>query len=294
MKRKIQTSKSAAPILLLGNGVNRLQNGASWEAALEKLAVDLGCNKNIVAPCVPPTLTFERIVAESKKSELEVKRKLSGLLDGWSFSETHARLSHLFEEIITTNYDQGLELSLDGADRCADTIRETRYCLFRAYEASGKRVWHIHGDILRPNTIVIGHDHYAGQLQKIRNYMGAGVTTTEGLLSFKTFRENGLRDPKSWLDLFFTRDVHIVGLGLDYSEIDIWWLIVHKNSMLRKSENNSVSGTVTYWILKDERRLDKDTERKLELLASLGVCVKTISARTHLAAYKTFIRRFSK
>ena len=31
--------------------------------------------------------------------------------------------------------------------------------------------------------------------------------------------------PKSWIDYFLIGDIHIVGLGLDISEMDLWWLI---------------------------------------------------------------------
>lgn len=36
----------------------------------------------------------------------------------------------------------------------------------------------------------------------------------------------GKRESKHiWPELFFTSDIAIVGLGLDYSEIDLWWLL---------------------------------------------------------------------
>ena len=30
---------------------------------------------------------------------------------------------------------------------------------------------------------------------------------------------------KTWMDTFFFSDVHIIGLGLDFQEIDLWWLL---------------------------------------------------------------------
>lgn len=28
-----------------------------------------------------------------------------------------------------------------------------------------------------------------------------------------------------WVDIFFTGNLHIIGFSLDYSEIDIWWVL---------------------------------------------------------------------
>ena len=32
----------------------------------------------------------------------------------------------------------------------------------------------------------------------------------------------------SWLDVFLRDDIHIVGLGLDCTEIDLWWAVTYK------------------------------------------------------------------
>ncbi|KIC84482.1 hypothetical protein RR51_00920 [Pseudomonas sp. C5pp] len=52
---------------------------------------------------------------------------------------------------------------------------ESRYSLFRRYQAGTKDVWHVHGDSAKPSSMVLGYDQYAGSLQKIRNYVTEGV-----------------------------------------------------------------------------------------------------------------------
>ena len=37
-----------------------------------------------------------------------------------------------------------------------------------------------------------------------------------------------LPEKKSWIDLFFTHDIYIVGLKLDTNEIDLWWLLTYR------------------------------------------------------------------
>lgn len=82
--------------------------------------------------------------------------------------------------------------------------------------------------------MVLGYDQYAGSLQKIRNYVTEGVKikTLNHRLSFPV--KNGViefendRRFYSWVDHFLRDHLHIVGLGMDFTEIDIWWLLLHK------------------------------------------------------------------
>ena len=51
-----------------------------------------------------------------------------------------------------------------------------------------------------------------------------------------------LRNPKystnTWAEKLFTDDVNIVGLGLTQSEIDIWWLITYRATLLYANRFN--------------------------------------------------------
>lgn len=67
---------------------------------------------------------------------------------------------------------------------------------------------------------------------------------------------------RSWLDSFILGDVYILGFGMDFSELDIWWLLN------RKKRENAIHGQVFYY----EPGGD-DFSEKAELLKLLGVKV---------------------
>ena len=53
----------------------------------------------------------------------------------------------------------------------------------------------------------------------------------------------------SWAKIFFTDDIHIVGLGLTQSEIDIWWLITYRAFLYysnRFDARRLISNTIIY------------------------------------------------
>jgi hypothetical protein len=67
----------------------------------------------------------------------------------------------------------------------------------------------------------------------------------------------------SWIDLFFSTNVHIIGLSLDYSETDLWWLL---NKRARFSADSLVSNKVYFYT-------NQITNEKADLLKSFNVIV---------------------
>ena len=74
----------------------------------------------------------------------------------------------------------------------------------------------------------------------------------------------------SWVDLFVMNDVYIPGLSLDYTEIDLWWLLIFKERL--KNESRFHSGKTMYYYFYPHI-LDKKEEAKLSLLESFGINV---------------------
>lgn len=278
------------PILLLGNGINRATNGHGWEELIKNLAKKIGIDPKVISREVPLNLLFERFVIESNKSEFEIKQKVAEVLNPVRPNELHAKIGAIFDDVLTTNYDLSTEIALDIDLRPTDTFKESRYSLFRCYgKGSSKCVWHIHGDIHRSNSLTLGHDHYSGQLQKLRNFMGGGVDVGGQRISFREIeRHNTIA---SWVSLFFCRDVHIVGLGMDYSEIDLWWLLVHK---VRAGNINRYVGKIVYWDIRDEKPKTKMENSMLKLLNGFGVKVQEVSGRTYLDAYHSAVLKLRK
>jgi hypothetical protein len=86
-----------------------------------------------------------------------------------------------------------------------------------------KKVWHIHGDAATPDSVIMGHYYYGKLLREIQLRIKIFMPFCKGCMN------NGVdSESKSWVDLFLTKDVYIVGFGFDFSEMDLWWLAACK------------------------------------------------------------------
>ena len=234
--------------LILGNGINRVAMQRGWSELLRELAIKFNGEDLIAYLEVKPLSMFiEELCARStlpfRKAEHIIKVEFAGLLKQIQPVGAHERICRLFNVIMTTNYDFTIEEALAGPMHFPSFLApESRYSLFRRHIADKKEIWHIHGDVGRPGSMLLGFDHYAGNLQKIRNYVtdsvevkGApwgrvGSPVKGGNLEFT---EN--RTIYSWIDYFLRDHLHIVGLGLDFTEIDLWWLLLHKRRRLHQT-----------------------------------------------------------
>ena len=124
----------------------------------------------------------------------------------------------------------------------------TRKVYSKTYSEGKKHtvtLWKIHGDASRDDgkSIILGFDQYCGQLTKLLEYLKGHYssddnTTTQGHPSGLRYAEcttpmlkkieNDTYDGISWAELFFTSNVYIAGFGMDYAEIDLWWLINYR------------------------------------------------------------------
>jgi hypothetical protein len=175
------------------------------------------------------------------------------------------------QHIMTTNYDQATVSSFLSSLEVENNapIKETRYSLFRRYEANGRVVWPIHGSQQVLNSIMLGYEHYCGYLEQMRRYVTRGVrykgTSAKSLVKSLSWDYNLVR---SWLDFFFTRRVIILGFNLDLHELHLWWLLTYRAR--RKKEGKSfVSGEIYFLsrqLIQDKARKDSDYQRRMETL----------------------------
>src|SRR5690606_31986714 len=130
-----------------------------------------------------------------------------------------------------------------------------------------KTYWHIHGDCNNPSSINLGYEHYCGQLQKMRDYVVNGTNYTSETVYkeplIKRLSQQKKLNLQSWIDLFFTTDILILGLSLDIVEIVIWWVLIYRarNKFYRKS--NFISNKLLYYTTKKWYNISKD---KMQLL----------------------------
>lgn len=273
--------------LFYGNGLNRLNsNNISWEDILNKI----GNISPQYLDELPNTLIYEGIILNEWKkdkdileNEFLIKDKIATLLKTIESNNIYEMMYDLnIQHYITTNYDYAFIDEIIKRDDINLPIHEYStedvYSIRRLKRISNKKelkknIWQIHGEIRKPATIMLGLDQYCGYIGKIDSYLkGRYSYKKEGKESIEVsieekFSQNAFNN-SSWIELFFTTNIHIVGFSMDFAETDIWWLI---NQRARKKKSNSLKKYIQNKIyFYCDNSIDQS---KKELLESLDVTV---------------------
>ncbi len=274
--------------LFLGNDVHSVSGGYSWQKLIEDLIEFVEAEDSITPTKSHFPLLYEEIRAYSvnggKQTESAIKEFIALKVKGLEGNDIHERLLKLpFEHYLTTNYDFALEkkANLEVKKLVNDgKVGEKRYSLFRNYKFKSKRLWHIHGEAKSAQTIALGFEQYSGYLQQMRNYVVSG---TRG--SYKNFKKaalierlgKGEREINSWVDLFFLRDIHVVGFSYDLAEIHLWWLLTFRARRGREfwDKKLKLKNRIIYYV---PSYYDLESDTKIRFLRSLDVEVCKIDA----------------
>ena len=263
-------------VLLLGNGINRIDNDYSWTQLMFDLLDFVVLRGEIELGDKPFPLLYEEIYLrwshQKDLHEAAIKKEIAGLMKNIKSNGLHRRAMKLnVDEIMTTNYDYNLEAVTAEGPRGAkreDLVKSSKYPLTRKKIAGGKKIWHIHGEGYAPGTIMLGYEQYAGYLQTIRNYMITGLKFKH--VSFaplnKRLRENDT-EILTWVDHFFMSDVYILGLNMDFVEIHLWWLINFR-ARLQKDDRYTFKNRITYIYPSSETAWIKP---RIDLLCACGI-----------------------
>lgn len=265
--------------MLIGNGPNRLsETTVSWENVLEQLMINTSRRTRKNAAGKPLPLLFDELALDLERRGTggpgELRRAYAQAMQALSPNSVHHRIMELgLRHILTTNYDYALELAAAAPDPESRKVRstgESKFSLFRYRSTATSQVWHLHGEIDYPRTLQLGYEHYGSCLGRMQRYVtdgGDGQVSpfVRGKVDFEakplTF---------SWIDVFLRDDVHILGLGLDFVEIDLWWLLVYKER-LRCRRRLPVGATVYHhFYIADLSARDR---ARLSTLEGLGVKV---------------------
>jgi hypothetical protein len=287
------------PILLVGNDINNISKGQSWRDLLN----------DIVTFCLPKAcvmlddrkpfpLLYEEIfltaIRQSGISESELKIFIAEKTLAIEQNEIHAAIRALSpSHVLTTNY----EFTLEGETPTDNdsVINERIYSIFRKYRLGNTHYWHIHGDCQNPLSINLGFEHYGGQLQQMRNYVVSGTTYTSAqapkLSLVQRIKNRQIIRNDSWLDLFFTRDVHIFGLSLDFVETDLWWLLTYRARQKYQKNTIPVRNALYYYI---PAEFVQSAKFKIDMLAANDVKVIDITAPDKRTYYEEVLQRISK
>ena len=225
-------------VIFLGNGINRAFNQTSWSSLIESIHKknnpNLPYNEKSTLP-----MPMQIIVATGDR----VDKAMRDIAEGLNFDITDEQKSFLkrildlpVKDIITANYTFEIEQAagVRNSMYCYRKIRQlTKKCsakdekfnLFKNYKAEScdKRIWHIHGDIATPSSIIMGNYYYGKLLREIQDYLPSFMRR------YAYYEKNNIGLTEySWVDSFLSKNVYMLGFGLDFNESDIWWLICCK------------------------------------------------------------------
>ncbi|MDO5526308.1 MAG: SIR2 family protein [Prevotella sp.] len=295
--------------IFFGNGFNRCsENSKSWNDILEYIT-----NKRKIITDIPNTFQYEDIYLsekfdietfkdkyKDKSEEWMIKKNISDEIQKIKPNDLHSILAETeATHYITTNYDylledelskQGFKLNKEVSDSSEKIYSIRRKNVFVSNEDK-KTIWHIHGDINLPQSIMLGYDHYCGSIGKTTSYVKGSYKVSynnrkiESIINRINNKDN---ETISWIDLMFMSNVHIVAFGMDYAEQDVWWLL-NKRLRFIKEEKAKICNKIFYYCTEDDN--------KREILESFGVEVKPYPTPTKnnewISFYKTILNDIS-
>lgn len=251
-------------VLLLGNGLNRAFGGISWGDLLNRINTSDFDTKYLKCP-----MPLQAILVTDDHIKQAMKENQDSFFGEVKTEELQFVLRKLlsagFTDILTTNYSYELEIAATEETetneyRLVKSNRniipgeriEPKYLLHSfqsvSYKGKDNRVWHIHGEARKPDSMILGHYYYANLLQRIMGHVNGRQAD---------YRTNSAEcEIKSWVDSFILGNVYILGFGMDYSEMDLWWLLN------RKKREKGEHGKVYFYTAEKE----PEKEKLLELL----------------------------
>ena len=267
-------------VLFLGNGINNFSSGYSWNDLLKSLCRKFKVDQNIATE-VPLTILYEHIFFKSglsfKRENSRIKKFIVDKLNRLEYNSYHEDFVNIenISDIITTNYDFNLE-SASGLEKKsikerALNSKESKYSLYRYIELeNNKKIWHIHGNLKNLSSIILGYEHYVGQIEKIRKTLTKPIDDSIS--------------SDSWIQLFLNKSVYILGFGFNFSENDIWWLLSYR----RRGKNyrnpyNGLSNKIVLLVPYFELTKNQYFYR---ILNSYGIHIMVFDVKDYRTLYK--------
>ncbi len=261
-------------ILLLGNGLNRINcDHSSWDRLLYRLIEPL--NEQISHRGKPFPLLYEEVLLlnQHKKqlSESDILKAITEGLEEIKTNKFHVEFADLFDTILTTNYDYKIEEALIHSNIPKSSTHEILYSIYRKISIGNKNIWHIHGESNQLRSICLGYERYGANIQKIRNFIIFG-NNDKNISPLKQRLATEENMYISWVDHFFKDDIYIVGLGLDFHEIDLWWLLDFRAREIYK-QPKIINNKIYYYCPKHEKKV------RLEVLKAMKVNIVEIEVK---------------
>lgn len=291
----------ASTALLFGNGLNRISpNSISWDVLLG------GIEKNplLKLESIPNTMIYENILMSRLKSDPDRKNKniriteenikieIAKKLQKQEINDIYEKLADIsgIQHFMTTNYDYAFLKNKPEATKNTEKI----YSLRRNHEffvnEDKKVLWQIHGELLNAKSIMLGLDHYCGAIAKINSYIKGDYNHMNNPIASIADKVSGRSSycNTSWIDLFFSHNIHIMGLSLDFSEIDLWWILNKRARMLY--EGYLINNAIYY------HSNGSESKEKIELLKSVKVKIieNPVLEVDYISHYQKVIKHISE
>ena len=300
--------------VLVGNGLNIcLKDSYSWSNLLEEIAkkYNVDYNSELSMP-----FEFERILNTYLENSLDeettktsvvnrMKNDIASIIieSKLDKSAIHYELRKLnVDGFITTNYDHNLEKVFDSSYEY-DGSEKNKYLFDKTAEINDKKFYHIHGIAGCNKSICLGYEHYIGIAEKERSELNTKKDNKPYDMNIKRILYGQDKQTNHSFEKFYTADIAIIGLNLDTSEIDIWWLLTHRAYLYNSNyamlmSKELLNNNITYYdiLCKD----DKSNEHKkniYSLLRSLHVNVRAHEINNdneYKKTYKAIIREIDK
>ncbi|MGZ5190629.1 MAG: hypothetical protein ACXWCZ_06380, partial [Flavisolibacter sp.] len=191
-----------------------------------------------------------------------------------------------------------------------EDFESSKYSLVRRNTVKNKTIWHIHGELdngfefpEKPNkypehSIMLGFDQYASYMNRIMELFDFKIETkdtnngTEDEIDDETGEEskedpikvqkmeNIIANQEMWFALFFTHDIHIVGLEMGLFETHLWWLLNLRANL--KDRKHCIHNKIVYYISSYELLIKKD---QMDLLNSLKVTITPVHCEFNKGNY---------
>lgn len=175
-------------VLLLGNGINIAYGGASWNELLKRITK----NKDLLKLDLKSPMPLRAVLltgSHIKGAMKTEKEHLMGRIDNEQQKAYYrSLLAAGFDHILTTNYSYELEIASADKEEIKESAlkkmlshtemakaAEPKYMLHTYYDCTfdshQNRIWHIHGEARKPDSMVLGHYYYGSLFSKIKEYL---------------------------------------------------------------------------------------------------------------------------
>lgn len=288
--------------VLLGNGITRSQEptfgGLSWGDILSKLSQKFSVTVNDLSQ-KPLPLVFEKIrlqlVRDGENPNILLKDVAALLSQSGLGNNLTDIYSGLAKNILSTNYNRSVDGGVGYKHPFKDkfqNVSEKYHSLFRANTDGNKIFWKIHGDIKKPGSILLGYNQYAKYMGQVKDYLYKGIkfanisdSVRSPLMGKKpdfNFEKNC--ELYSWVDVFLRDQIHIIGLGLDFSEIILWWLISEKASL--QAQHPSHIGGISYYSIELPNKIKSIRQQCVQtMLEDMGARIVLVPAEDYADGY---------